>query len=173
MDELTWGTAVRTVARSYYGKVFLTELCNQYLITTTMDKYTYLCSKVPKAVAGAPWDPWIHPETGHIPECRTCAADYAAYMRTHKPTMKMTHTSACLWHDYFVAKAGVPAVGGRDVFTLLPPRTAVPTGDAPCYCCGAAAPLPQAAPVLCPSCFSKLYTWSTAATGKSNLRRGN
>lgn len=145
----------------------------------TDKKYAYLVEKYKRypRVPDAPWDPLIYPEDGYIPECRVCAADYASYLRSeHQETFKMTHGDYCLWHDYFLSKArdvrpGLRISGGREVFTPLPPSS-TPQGSGPCYCCGRTAPLPQEAPILCPSCFSKMGEWSKTSTGKkSNLRR--
>jgi len=61
--------------------------------------------------------------------------------------------------------------GATEGVTPLPPSS-TPQGSGPCYCCGRPAPLPQEAPILCPSCFSKMGEWAKTSSGKkSNLRR--
>jgi hypothetical protein len=50
------------------------------------------------------FDPWINPDTGHIPYCESCYRAYREFKANLKDSCEMDHTSSCLWYDYFVAK---------------------------------------------------------------------
>ena len=54
------------------------------------------------------WDPYIYPDEGHIPYCKSCQTDYEAFKATKNTQtsceVDVDHTSGCLWYEYFTNK---------------------------------------------------------------------
>lgn len=50
------------------------------------------------------FDPWINPDEGYIPYCRSCLAAFEAYKIVCSETCELEHTSACMWNEYFITK---------------------------------------------------------------------
>jgi hypothetical protein len=52
------------------------------------------------------FDPYIYPDSGHIPCCSQCQQDFDAFKR--KPLnaaqiyVEFEHSPSCLWHDHFL-----------------------------------------------------------------------
>ena len=56
------------------------------------------------------WDPFIYPDSGHIPPCNVCKNSYDEYIKQYENGTKISHLSwthlrfRCLWSEYFENK---------------------------------------------------------------------
>jgi len=58
-------------------------------------RYTaYATQRQREADTDVDFDPWIHPQNGHIPPCTVCHRDYTA-------KVPPSHPRVCLWYDFY------------------------------------------------------------------------